>query len=88
MDSGQNLPVYLCNYKHHSKRKGPGQFSNPKFITNLLTFEEMAVPANYEDKKITSKFADIGKAVMIDGHSDYHEKYLYQFMNFNTKMII
>jgi hypothetical protein len=59
--------------------------TNPKWISNLRTFGEMAIIARHSDKKIRSKLSDRGNVVMFVGYSDIHEKDVYQFMNIATK---
>jgi hypothetical protein len=59
--------------------------TNPKWISNLRTFGEMAIIARHSDKKIRSNLSDRGNTVMFVGYSDIHEKDVYQFMNIETK---
>jgi hypothetical protein len=59
--------------------------TNPKRISNLRTFGEMAIVERHSDKKIKSKISDRGNTVMFVGYSDIREKDVYQFMNKATK---
>jgi hypothetical protein len=59
--------------------------TNPRCISNMRTFDELAIIARHSDKKIKSKLSDRGNTVMFVGFSDIHEKDVYQFMNIATK---
>jgi hypothetical protein len=58
--------------------------SNPKWISNMRTFEEMAIVARYSDKKIRNKLADRGNTVMFVGYAEFHEKDVYKFWHVST----
>jgi hypothetical protein len=47
---------------------------NPKWISNMITFGEMAIIARHSDKNIRSKLVDRGNTVMFVGYSNIHEK--------------
>jgi hypothetical protein len=59
---------------------------DPKWISNMSTFGEMAFIERHSDKKIRSKLGDRGNTVMFVGYSNINEKSVYQFMNIATKM--
>jgi hypothetical protein len=55
--------------------------TNPKLISNIITFDAVAIVARHSDKKIRSKPADIGNTVMSVVYSNIHEKDVYEIMN-------
>jgi hypothetical protein len=57
---------------------------NPKWISNIRTFGEMAIVARHSDKKIRNKLADRGNTVMFVGYSEFHEKDVYKFWHLAT----
>jgi hypothetical protein len=58
--------------------------TNPKWISNMRTFEEMAIVARHSDKKIRNKLADRGNMVMFVVYSELHEKDVYKVWHLAT----
>jgi hypothetical protein len=71
--------------KHQQSASETFYGKNPKWISNMRTFGEMAIVARHSDKKIRSKLADRGNTVMFVGYSEFHEKDVYKFWHFETK---
>jgi hypothetical protein len=51
----------------------------------MMPFGEMAIVARHFDMTARSTLSDQGNAVIFIGYSDYHEKYLYKFLNIQIK---
>jgi hypothetical protein len=59
--------------------------TNPKWISKMITFGEMAIIARHSNKKIRSILADRGNTVMFVEYSNIHVKDVNQFINIATK---
>jgi hypothetical protein len=59
--------------------------TNPKWISIMRSFGEMAIIARHSDKKVRNKLACRGNTVMLIGYSDTHKKDVFKFMNIATK---
>jgi hypothetical protein len=77
--------------KHHcqSEEQKPASekvyISNPKWISNMRSFAEMAIVARQSDKKARKKLPNCGNTVIFIGYSDHHEKDVYKFLKIHTK---
>jgi hypothetical protein len=58
--------------------------TNPKWISCMSYFGEMAIFARYSNKKIRNNIADNGNTVIFIGYSDTHEKDVYKLTNIAT----
>jgi hypothetical protein len=58
---------------------------NPKWISNMRTFREIAIVARHSEKKIRKKLADRGNTVISVGYSEFNEKDVYKFLHLATK---
>jgi hypothetical protein len=79
------LENIIVKEKHEQSASEKVYGTNPKWISNIRSFGEMAIIARHSDKKIRNKLADRGNTVMFTGYSDTHEKDVYKFMNIATK---
>jgi hypothetical protein len=70
-------------HEHSASEKVYG--TNPKWISNMRSFGELAIIARHSNKKVRNNLADRGNTVMFIGYSDTHEKDVYKFMNIATK---
>jgi hypothetical protein len=64
------LEKKIIKEKHQQSASEKVYGTNPKWITNMRTFGEMAIVARHSDKKIRSKLAACGKTVMFVGYSE------------------
>jgi hypothetical protein len=84
-----SLAVPLENIFVKEKREQSSSWkvfgTNPKLISNMRTFVEMAIVARHSYKKARSNLADCGNTVIFIGYSDHHEKDVYKFLNIQTK---
>jgi hypothetical protein len=78
----ENIIVNQMNEKYASEKV---YGSNPKWISNMRSFGEMAFVAKHSDKKARNKLADRGNTVIFIGYSDHHEKDVYKFLNIHTE---
>ena len=70
-------PAYTLFYNKHAK-----------YMKHMRTFEEMAVVAINEGKKMRSKLDNRGKTCMFVGYAEDHTGDVYRFLNIHTKRII
>ncbi len=61
---------------------------DPKYITSMRTFGEMAIVTNHENKKMRSKLADRGKPAMFLGYATNHSQDVYRMLNIKTNRVI
>jgi hypothetical protein len=73
------------NYNHEKSNSEKVYGTNPKWISIVGTFGEMAIVARYSDKKARKKLANHVKTDIIIGNSDHHEKDIYMFLKTQTK---
>jgi hypothetical protein len=74
----------IVKEKHQQSTSEKFYGTNPKWISNMRTFGEMAIVARHSDKKIRKKLADRGNTVKFFGYSEFHEKDVYKFWNLAT----
>jgi hypothetical protein len=79
------LENIIVNQKNEISDSEKVYGSNPKWISNMRSFGEMAIVARHSDQKARSKLAGRGNTVIFIGYSDNHEKDVYKFLNIHTK---
>jgi hypothetical protein len=79
------LENIIVNQKNEKSASETVYGFNPKWISNMRSFGEMAIVARYSDKKARNKLAERGNTVIFIGYSDHHEKNVYKFLNIHTK---
>jgi hypothetical protein len=78
------LENIIVKEKHQQPSSEKAYGKNPKWISNMRTFGEMAIVARQSDKKIRNKLADRGNTVMFFRYSEFHEKDVYKFWHLAT----
>jgi hypothetical protein len=79
------LENVIVNQKNEKSASEKVYGSNPKWISNMRSFGEIAIVARHSDKKARNQLADRGNTVIFIGYSDHHEKDVYKFLNIRSK---
>jgi hypothetical protein len=78
------LENIIVKEKHEQSASEKVYGTNPKWVSNMRSFGEMAIIARHSNKKVRNKLADRGNTVMFIDYSNTHEKDVYKFMNIAT----
>jgi hypothetical protein len=79
------LETIFVNQKNEKSTSEKVYGSNPKWISNMRSFGDMAIVARHSDKMARNNMADLGNTVIIIGYSDHHKKDVYKILNIHTK---